>query len=111
MRSSIPSKGSISWGCRLVLAAVALGLLLVLGFVPSGFAQSANGPLNFENNFFVTGDYVVAGAQGMNSNFSNGFTTGTITVPDTNQGIQPGSTATCQVKNSKGALVTATNCV
>ena len=52
------------------------------------FAQS---PLNFGNNFFVTGDYLVAGAYGMNTNFTtiNGVTyaVGTISVPDANPGI------------------------
>jgi hypothetical protein len=91
--------------------AVALGLLMVLGFAQSGFAQSVNGPLNFENNFFVTGDYVVGGAQGMNTNWSNGFTTGTITIPDANPGIQPGATANCVINNSKGIPTNATNCV
>jgi hypothetical protein len=57
----------------------------------SGFAQNAAAPdpppLSFGNNIFVTGDYVVAGAQGMASHLSNGFATGTITLPDTNPGI------------------------
>ncbi|PYT49156.1 MAG: hypothetical protein DMG43_16235, partial [Acidobacteria bacterium] len=63
-------------------AAAALGLLLLLGFAQSGFAQSTNGPLTFGNNFFVTGDYVVAGAYGLNKQAKNGFATGTINVPD-----------------------------
>src|ERR1700674_1430380 len=52
----------------------------------SGFAQS-NPPLNFGNNFFVTGDYVVAGAR-LNEEESNGFVTGTIKIPDANPGIR-----------------------
>src|ERR1700752_574436 len=69
-------------------------LFLLLGLLSiaaqSSFAQ-ANPPLNFGNNFFVTGDYVVAGAQGLTSNFdfNNGLAIGTITVPDPNQGIKP----------------------
>ena len=68
------------------------GLLGLLSLATQpGFAQS---PLNFGNNFFVTGDYIVAGAYNMNQNFTtiNGVTyaVGTINVPDTNPGIQPG---------------------
>ena len=73
-------------------AAMALGLLLAFGFTQTAAAQSAaagsiNGPLAFENNFFVTGDYVVAGAYGMTTQVKNGFATGTITIPDANPGI------------------------
>jgi hypothetical protein len=62
-----------------------------------GFAQNAGAqdpPLNFGNNFFVTGDYVVAGAQGINSHLQNGFATGTISIPDT---TNPGITGANQV--------------
>jgi len=62
--------------------------LVVLGSlacVQVSFAQA--NPLNFGNNFFVTGDYVVAGAQGMTTNFSNGYAIGTFTIPDANPGI------------------------
>jgi streptogramin lyase len=55
----------------------------------SGFAQT---PLNFSNNFFVTGDYIVAGAYNMTKSFTtiNGvsYAVGTINVPDTNPGIK-----------------------
>ena len=107
MQTSTLRLRSIAWGHRLMPATVVLGLLLVSGFAQSGFAQSANGPLNFGNNFFVTGDYVVAGAQGMNTNFaSDGTTTGTITIPDANPGIQPGPTSTCIING-----IPKTNCV
>src|SRR5207249_7973477 len=68
-------------------------LLLVLFFTAtqSGFAQSPVPPLNFGNNFFVTGDYIVAGANGMTTNFTTisgvSYAVGTITVPDSNPGI------------------------
>jgi len=70
-------------------------LLVLLGVLPTvaplGFAQSPNPPLNFGNNFFVTGDYIVAGAYGMTTNFTtiNGTTyaVGNISVPDNNPGI------------------------
>jgi len=70
-------------GVRKVISALsALAVLLVIGFAQAALAQ--NDPLNFENNFFVTGDYVVAGAYGMNGTVVNGMTTGTISVPDQN---------------------------
>ena len=60
-------------------------LLLGILFIgeQSGFAQ-ANPPLNFGNNYFVTGDYVVAGAYGLNMGGAGGFATGTINIPDKN---------------------------
>src|SRR5713226_5737476 len=91
MRNTIPTLSAISWRRRPMPAAAALGLLLVFGSAPSGLAQS-DPPLNFGNNFFVTGDYVVAGAHGMDSTFTtiagNSYAVGTITIPDTNKGIQ-----------------------
>jgi hypothetical protein len=80
-----------------------LPLLVLLGVLPTvGFAQAPNPPLNFGNNFLVTGDYVVAGAYGMTTIFEtrNGVTyaVGTISVPDSNNGIpNPGITGTKQV--------------
>jgi Bacterial Ig-like domain (group 3) len=74
-------------------------LLLLVGIIlsaaQSGLAQNGlQNPLNFGNNFLVTGDYIVAGANGMNTNWTtiNGtsYTVGTITVPDGNPGIQAG---------------------
>ena len=68
--------------------------LLLAGFVCAtilSVASFAQAPLNFGNNFFVTGDYFVAGAHGINTNFTtiNGasYTTGVISVPDPNPGI------------------------
>ena len=61
---------------------MALGLLLILGFVHSGVAQTTP-PLNFSNNYFVTGDYVVAGV-GLRGLGVNGFATKQFTMPDTN---------------------------
>jgi hypothetical protein len=81
-------------------ATAALGLLMVLGFAQSGFAQSTNGPLTFGNNFFVTGDYVVAGAYGLNKQAKNGFARGTINVPDKDPitgTMNPGITGTTSV--------------
>ncbi|MGI9102255.1 MAG: hypothetical protein ACR2IF_07395 [Terriglobales bacterium] len=72
------------------------------------FAAAQSNPLNFRDNFFVTGDYVVAGAYGMNG--ANSFLTvgsilytkGTITVPDTQN---PGITGATSVP--KGADIVA----
>src|SRR4051812_41080165 len=85
---SRPPNGSRSH-TRLLSMLVLAGMLLTLA--PSGFAQSSP-PLNFGNNFFVTGDYIVAGAYNMTKSFTtiNGisYAVGTINVPDTNPGIQ-----------------------
>jgi fibronectin type 3 domain-containing protein len=64
-------------------AAVALGLLLAFVFAQTGFAQ-ADPPLTFAQNYLVRGDFVVAGAQGLTTNFdfNNGLAIGTITIPE-----------------------------
>src|SRR5260370_2391399 len=67
--------------CRAVRATITLGLLLILGVAQSGLAQTA--PLQFENNYFVTGDYVVAGV-GLRGLGVNGFATQQFTMPDAN---------------------------
>ena len=79
------SKAGFATG-RLLQRTVLLALLFTIGFAQAAFAQN-DPPLNFGNNFFVSGDYVVAGAVGINHLVVNNLTTGTITVPDTNPGI------------------------
>src|ERR1700740_3471371 len=78
---------------KVVLALCGLRLLLVIVFGQPGFAQT-NQPLNFENNYFVTGDYVVAGV-GLRGLGVNGFATKQFTMPDANSvpstGVPPGS--------------------
>src|SRR5260370_8414406 len=74
MQTTIPTRGPISWGRRLMPAAAALRLLLVLGFAQSTVGQVVNG-LTISNNYFVTGDYVVGGWDS---------TTGKIGLPDLN---------------------------
>jgi hypothetical protein len=106
MQAIIFWRRDVAWVHRLIPATIALGLLLVIAFAQSaaaqsGAAQSADGPLNFGNNFFVTGDYVVAGAQNMTTQFSNGFAVGTISIPDTNPGIRGANTV------PKGAQIVA----
>src|SRR5579859_6006004 len=90
MITTIPTPRSISSRRRFLSASMAITLVLMLGFAKWAAAQSVSAPvapLTFGNNFFVTGDYIVGGAQGMNSHMSNGFATGTITIPDANPGI------------------------
>lgn len=89
--------------------------LVLLAMLPtiarSARAQNAPGPLNFGNNFMVTGDYVVAGAYNINQTFTtiNGtsYTVGTINVPDVNpQGVaNPGITGATSVP--EGAQIVA----
>jgi hypothetical protein len=66
--------------------------LLMVGLAHSGFAQGTP-PLNFGNNYFVTGDYVVAGV-GLRGLGVNGLATRQFTMPDANSvpstGVPPG---------------------
>jgi X-X-X-Leu-X-X-Gly heptad repeat protein len=80
MKTTAQTLRSILLACRLVRATMALGLLLMLGFAHSSLAQA---PLNFENDYFVTGDYVVAGV-GLRGLGVNGFATQQFTMPDAN---------------------------
>jgi Bacterial Ig-like domain (group 3) len=99
----LSKEAAMSRKIQFVCLFVLLGLLSLA--TQPGFAQSPPPPLNFGNNFFVTGDYIVAGAYNMNQKFTtiNGvsYATGTISVPDTN----PGITGTNQVPT--GAQVVA----
>lgn len=84
-----------------------LTLLLVIGFGQTGFTQ-ATPPLNFSNNYFVTGDYVVAGAYNMNQTVVNGMTIGVINVPDRNPSTgQPNPGITGATSVPTGAQVIA----
>lgn len=56
--------------------------LLMIGLGQTGFAQ-ATPPLNFSNNYFATGDYVVAGV-GLRGLGVNGVATKQFTMPDAN---------------------------
>ena len=69
--------------CRMYMA-VAISLLTVLASAHPAFAQTPQ-PLNFKNNFFVTGDYVVAGWAGKTASVTPGYATGTISIPDITQ--------------------------
>src|SRR5690348_11472292 len=63
-------------------ATIALGFMLVFAFVQTGSAQNATPPLNFGENYFVTGDYVVAGVGLRGFGGKNGLATKNITMPD-----------------------------
>ncbi|HEU5402202.1 MAG TPA: hypothetical protein VFU86_12645, partial [Terriglobales bacterium] len=74
-------RNSIIFAIALTLAVSALPIL----------AQTTPNPLKFENNYMVTGDYVVAGWQRdpINAAQHSGYFSGAITVPDPKQ--KPGS--------------------
>src|SRR6266446_5282812 len=109
MRTITGAPGASFSRHRSFLAAIALLLVFGFGFAQtaaaqSGFAQS-DPPLNFGTNYFVTGDYVVAGAQGLNASFgSDGLGTGTISFPDGNPGIH-GTTTVPKGANILAALL------
>ena len=67
---------------KLSLVLCGLTLLLMLGFAQTGYTQ-ATPPLNFSNNYFVTGDYVVAGV-GLRGLGVNGYATRQFSMPDAN---------------------------
>ena len=83
-RMPLNKEAAISRKIQFIRLFILLGLLSLA--TQPGFAQ--NPPLNFGNNFFVTGDYIVAGAYGMTTKFEtrNGvsYAVGTINVPDKN---------------------------
>jgi hypothetical protein len=55
-------------------------------FVQSGFTQS----LNYSNNFFITGDYVVGGVGLKGLGDASGYAKGLITIPDITYGPSAG---------------------
>jgi hypothetical protein len=59
--------------------------LSMVGMPQSGSAQTTTNPLTFQNNYFVTGDYVVSGWAGKTASTRPGYATGTISFPDSNQ--------------------------
>ena len=78
------------------LALITVGLLLIAGLPLPARAQNGINPLNIFQNYFVTGDYVVAGwSKGAPD--GSGFAPGTINIPDTLQPAQDGVPATVPV--------------
>src|SRR6266496_191228 len=67
-------------------ALVLVLFVFTIGSALTGFAQS---PLKIFKNYFVTGDYVVAGW--VENSSTNGFATGTISIPDCRQAQYIGS--------------------
>jgi len=64
-------------------AVITLGLILLFGFAPIAFAQAPYQlPLSLDNNYMVTGDYVVGGWTKGPSIAINGMSNGTINIPD-----------------------------
>src|SRR5262245_11358404 len=103
MWSAMVTRDAISGCRRLIDAAAALGLLLVFGLAQTGLAQTGTNPLSLFKNYFVTGDYVVAGwVEG--SPDGSGYAPGTISVPDTRQPSQNGVKASVPI----GADIVAT---
>jgi hypothetical protein len=80
MKATILILGTISRSRRGLPWAIFV-LLLVFGLAQPGLAQT-DPPLNFGNNYFVTGDYVVAGVGLRGLGGPDGYATGTITMPD-----------------------------
>jgi hypothetical protein len=81
---------------RAACASIAVTFLLIAGYSRSVKAQNGTNPLNIFQNYFVTGDYVVAGWREGTPDGS-GYAPGTINIPDTLQPVQPGVQATVPV--------------
>src|SRR5215469_12136143 len=64
-------------------AVITLGLVLLFGFAQIAYAQAPTPiPLSLDNNYMVTGDYVVGGWTKGPSIGINGMSNGTIPIPD-----------------------------
>src|SRR5579859_5688523 len=87
---------------RAALVPIALGLLLLAGYLRPAEAQNGVNPLNIFQNYFVTGDYVVAGWSA-GAPDGSGYAPGTISIPDTLQPAQNGVPASVP----KGADIVA----
>ena len=83
MQTIHPTLGAVLVSHRLLRSAAVIGLLVLFGFAPNGFAQTSL-PLSLDNNYMVTGDYVVGGWTKTGSTSVNGtlMSTGTISIPD-----------------------------
>jgi hypothetical protein len=98
MQTALPAPVKISWSRRLMRTTAAVVLLFVFGFAQTGRAQTTTNPLGASpfKEYFVTGDYVVAGWVKGAPDFS-GFAPGTISIPDTLQPTQNGVPTTVPV--------------
>src|SRR4029077_14586134 len=87
MQTTIPTLGTTFWVRRLF--PVVAALLTLFAFAQPALAQTTNDPLQIFKNYFVTGDYVVAGwVEGAPD--GSGFAPGTISIPDNLQPAQNG---------------------
>ena len=75
-RDSLPAGRSI----RRILAVSLIVMLMISGLEQMGFSQAGTNPLFLFKNYFVTGDYVVAGWVEGPPDFS-GYAPGTISIP------------------------------
>ncbi|HXP08959.1 MAG TPA: hypothetical protein VN828_10710, partial [Acidobacteriaceae bacterium] len=78
------------------LASIAVSLLVLVGFSRPVAAQNGINPLNIFQNYFVTGDYVVAGWRA-GAPDGSGYAPGAVSIPDTLQPAQAGVPATVPV--------------
>jgi hypothetical protein len=89
MQTAVQTLRTFLLACWPARATMALGLLFISGVAQSGWAQTGTNPLNLFKNYFVTGDYVVAGWVEAPPDGS-GYAPGTISVPDIRQPSQNG---------------------
>jgi hypothetical protein len=92
MKTSMQLSLPLRLSRQTVFRAIVLCLPQILGFAPSAFGgngTSPTNPLNIFQNYFLTGDYVVAGwVEGAPD--GSGFAPGAISIPDTLQPSQNG---------------------
>src|SRR5215469_1390271 len=81
---------------RVTLTLTAVSLLLLVGSSRPVAAQNGINPLNIFQNYFVTGDYVVAGWSAGTPDGS-GYSPGSVSIPDSLQPAQAGVPATVPV--------------
>lgn len=79
------------WSAKLSRSVWALIILSVSAQITFG----QNSPLSLFKNYFVTGDYVVAGW--VESSSANGYASGTFSIPDTRQPSQSGVSTTIPI--------------
>ena len=91
MVSSDSSSACLS--IRRILAVSFIVTFVIAGLAQEGFPQARTNPLFLFKNYFVTGDYVVAGWEEEPPDFS-GWAPGRISIPDPKQPLQNGVPAT-----------------
>lgn len=89
-------KGVTLWFSGRAMRLTIAACLVIVGLAPLSRAQSGTNPLNLFKNYFVTGDYVVAGWSEAAPDGS-GYAPGTISIPDAKQPMQAGVPSTVPV--------------